>query len=100
MKKIRRQFIKDVVEAYKKNHKKEWEAFLEVMKFRKSSLNDKSFGELNGASEIRHAMSMPEGIKSAFDHVLKEEELPFGEPKGEIKWFKSKFPEFFISNKY
>ena len=98
--KIRKQFIKDVVENYKKNHKKEWKAFLEVMEFRRSNLNDKSYAELNGAKEIRHAMSMPEGIMVAFEQVLKGDEKPFGEQKGELKWFRSKYPEFFISNKY
>ena len=99
--KTRRKFICDVVENYKEQHKEEYKAFLELMKHRKSDSNDKKFAELNGAKEIRVAMSMPEGIDTVFSVVLTgEKEEKFGEPKGELKWFTKKYPQFLISNKY
>jgi len=99
--KVRKRFITDVVENYKKNHKKEYKAFLEIMKVRKAGLEDRNYAELNGATEIRNAMSMPEGIAVALETVLTGTDEPaFGEPKGELKWFTKKFPEFLIPNKY
>jgi hypothetical protein len=92
--KIRKQFICDVVDKYKKDHAKEYKEFLTYIEFRRSNAQDKKFAKLKGTTEMRLACSIPQGIMNALDFALKEEKL--FEPKGELKWFVKKFPQFLI----
>jgi len=102
MSKIRKQFIKDVVESYIKKYPDEYESFLRQHIYRKAIMNDKNFGIVKGekSGELRVGLSMPQRIHDTFAYVLKGEEKPFGEEKGEMKWFAKKFPQFLLPNNY
>lgn len=102
MKKIRQKFIKDVVDSYIKNYPDEYEEFLRHLAYRKALLLDKNFGVVKGekSGEMRVGLSMPQRIHDTFAYVLKGEEKPFGEEKGEMKWFAKKFPQFLLPSKY
>jgi hypothetical protein len=93
--KIRRKFICDVIDKYKKDHPQEYKDFLKYIEFRRSNADDKKFAKIKGTSEIRLVCTMPEGIVNAFEYAFTEEKL--FEPKGELKWFVKKFPEFLIA---
>lgn len=100
MKNVRRQFITDVVEFYIKNYPEEYKDFLRYIAERRAMLNDKNFGGLKGTTEMRVGVSVPTKCYNSFQYVLKGEEKPFGEPKGEMKWFTKKFPQFVLPNTY
>lgn len=90
-----------MVEKYKKDYPEEHKAFLDLMKVRRAKLNDKSFGKLKGTSEMRNAVSVPDKLMNIMAYVFNGvEEERFLDPKGEMKWFIKKFPEFLISNSY
>jgi hypothetical protein len=95
---IRKKFIMDVVEKYKKDYPKEYQDHLKYVEFRRSNAEDKQFATLKGTSEIRVAAVIPDGIMNVLEYALKEERL--FEPKGELKWFLKKFPEFLISRSH
>lgn len=95
----RRKFIIDIIENYKRNHPEEYSNFLDLMDYRRAVLNDKKYAKID--SEIRKAITMPDGIYNTIVYVLNGvDEEKFLEPKGEMKWFIKKFPEFLISNSY
>ena len=87
-----------MVEKYIKDHPDEYKQFLKYIEFRRSNSNDKKFAQLKGTSEIRLAASIPDGIMNALTYVLTDEKL--FEPKGELKWFLKKFPQFLIPRSY
>jgi len=95
---IRKQFICDVVEKYKKDYPEKYQSFLKLIEFRRSNADDKMYGTLNGEKEIRVPLSLPDGIMNAFEVSLKEE--PIFTKQSELRWFIKKFPEFTISRSY
>jgi len=100
MSKIRKQFIKDVVESYIKKYPDEYESFLRQHIYRKAIMKDRNFGRVEKSGELRVGLSMPQRIHDTFAYVLKGDEKPFGEEKGEMKWFAKKFPQFLLPNNY
>lgn len=90
----RKKFICDVVEKYKKDYPQEYKDFLKYIEFRRSNANDKKFAKIKGTTEIRVACSIPDRLSNTFI-VLKEE--PLFSPKGELRWFIKKYPEFLIA---
>lgn len=100
MKKVRKQFIVDTVENYIKNYPEEYQEFLQYLAQRRIDLGDRNFGKLKGTTELRVGVSLPRRIYDIFSYVLKGEEKPFGEEKGEMKWFVRKYPQFVLPNKY
>lgn len=102
MNKIRQQFIIDVVNSYIKKYPDEYADFLRHHNYRKIMMSDKNFGVVKGekARELRVGLSMPQRIHDTFTYVLKGDEKPFGEVKGEMKWFTKKFPQFLLPNNY
>ena len=102
MSKIRKQFIKDVVDSYIKNYPEDYEEFLRQHAYRKAMMDDRNFGVVKGekAGELRVGLSMPQRIHDTLSYVLKGDEKPFGEEKGEMKWFAKKFPQFLLPNNY
>lgn len=95
---VRKQFIIDVVEKYKKDYPEKYKAFLKLIEFRRSNADDKMYGTLNGEKEIRVPLSLPDGIMNAFEVSLKEE--PIFSKQSELKWFIKKFPQFTISRSF
>ncbi len=88
-----------MVEKYQKENKEEYQTFLEALRWRKADLKDKNFGEVT--NEIRAAISLPEKLANMLMYVLNgTNDLQFGEPKGEMKWFIKKYPQYKLPNKY
>lgn len=97
----RRRFIVDMVEKYKEDYPDEYQDFLKMMEWRRANMKDKKFGEIEGAEEIRGAASLPDRLTNLLLHVLNGTDEPFPfEPKGEMKWFVKKFPEFLLPRSY
>jgi hypothetical protein len=94
---IRKKYITDVVEAYKRNHKEEMKKFKELMKQRRAKLKDKNLATFTD-KKGRVSVSIPEGLWSALDMTIDDPQ--FLEAEGEIKWFAKKFPEFLIPYEY
>lgn len=90
-----------MVEKYKKDYPEEYKEFLKLMEYRRSQMVDKKLGKLNGVSEMRNAVSIPDRLMNLLAYVLEGvENEKFLEPKGEMKWFVKKFPEFLIPVSY
>lgn len=97
----RRKFIIDVIEKYKSDYPLEFYEFTRLMEQRRSEMKDKKHGGLNGASEIRNALSLPDKLANTLFYVMDGVKEPkFLEPKGEMKWFVKKFPEFLLPMSY
>lgn len=91
----------DMVEKYKKDYPDEYSDFNELMAFRRQNMVDKRLGSVNGASEIRKSVSLPDKLMNLLMYVfdgVNEEKL--FEPKGEMKWFVKKFPEFLLPSSF
>jgi len=94
---IRRKFIIDMVEKYKDDYPLEFYKFSYLMEQRRSEMKDKKHGKLNGTTEMRAAVSLPDRLANALFYVFNGvTEDKFLEPKGEMKWFIKKFPEFLL----
>lgn len=100
MKKLRRQFIVDAVEYYMKKYPEEYQEFIQYVAQRRTNMNDRNFGKVKGTSELRVGVTLPRRIYDIFSYSLKGEEKPFGEEKGEMRWFTKKFPQFVLPSKY
>jgi hypothetical protein len=97
----RQLFIKDMVEKYKKDYKSEYKSFLELMEQRRAEMKDKKTAKVQGTSEMRNAVSIPDKLMNTLMYVLNGVDEPkFLEPKGEIKWFVKKYKEFLLPNSY
>lgn len=97
----RQKFIIDVVEKYKKDYSKEYASFLSLVEHRRADMADKKHAKVQGTSEMRKAVSIPTKIMNVMTYVMNGVDEPkFLEPKGEMKWFTKKFPEFLIPNHY
>lgn len=98
--KIRKKFIVDTVKHYIEHYPEEYELFLRQLAHRRAMAGDKKLGKLQGTSEIRVGVSIPDKVMNTFMYVLKDEEKGFGEEKGELKWFAKKFPQFLLPYEY
>jgi len=97
----RQRFISDMVDKYKKDYKDEYKSFLELIVQRRKEMQDKKHAKIQGASEMRNAVSIPDKLMGVLTYVLNGVEEPkFLEPKGEMKWFIKKHKEFLIPNSY
>ncbi len=98
---IRKKFIVDMVAKYKEDYPLEFYEFTNLMEQRRSEMKDKKLGGLNGVSEIRAAVSLPDRLANMMFYVMDGVNEPkFLEPKGEMKWFVKKFPEFLLPASY
>jgi len=99
--KTRRKFIVDMVAKYKDDYPLEFYEFTKLMEQRRSEMKDKKHGNLQGTSEIRAAVSLPDKLANMMFYVMDGvTEEKFLEPKGEMKWFIKKFPEFLLPMSY
>lgn len=90
-----------MVEKYKKDYPEEYKEFLALMDRRREQLGDKRLGNIQGTSEMRNAVSIPDRLFNLMSYVFNGvSEEKFLEPKGEMKWFVKKFPEFLIPRSY
>jgi hypothetical protein len=90
-----------MVEKYKKDYAEEYGKFLDLIEYRRSIAKDKRYANLQGTTEIRNAVSIPDRLFNMFAYVMKGIDEPrFLEEKGEMKWFIKKFPEFLIPKSY
>lgn len=97
----RQQFIKDMVEKYKKDYPKEYQEFLKVMEQRRAEMKDKKHAKLQGTSEMRNAVSIPDKLFNVMSYVFNGvDEEAFLYPKGEMKWFIKKYKEFLLPKSY
>jgi len=97
----RQRFVIDMVNKYKTDYPKEYADFLNLIKYRKAKMKDKKTGKLQGTSEMRNACSIPDRLFNLMSYVMNGiNEEKFLEPKGEMKWFIKKFPEFLIPTSY
>ena len=87
-----------MVDKFKKDYPEDYQQFLKYVEFKRSNADNKKFAEIRGTTEIRQAAAIPQGIMNTLDYALKEEEL--FKPKGELKWFLKKYPEFLIPRSY
>lgn len=98
---VRKRFIIDCVERYKKEYSEQYDGFLAIIKQRRNNLDDKKFAELRGSKEIRACLSLPEKlfqmISQGLDGINNKK---FLEEKGEEAWFAKKYPEFLVPNTY
>lgn len=98
---IRRKFIIDAVEKYKSDYPLEFYEFTRLIEWKRSEMKDKKHGNLTGTSEIRASVSMPDKLANVMFYVMDGVNEPkFLEPKGEMKWFIKKFPEFLLPASY
>lgn len=98
---VRRQFIVDMVEKYKTDYPEEYAAFKELMQWRKDQMKDRKIGAIQGTTEMRNAASLPDKLMNLLLYVLDGVTEPkFLEPKGEMKWFLKKYPEFLLPMSY
>jgi hypothetical protein len=96
---IRRKFICDLVEQYKRNNAEEYGKFLDVIEYRRSQLSDQKLAKIKGITEVRLAFSIPSKLSDQLFHFLNGvSEERFLDAKGEMKWFCKQFPEFLIPN--
>lgn len=104
----RREFITECVLAYIRNNPEEWILFRKQMQERRDRLFDPSFGQfkavVNGREKIdedsfRLTLSLPAKLMTALRVIIQTDEsnAPLFEPKGEMTWFKRKFPEFMLT---
>ena len=94
---MRRKFIIDAVEYYKRNNAEDYSKFLDIIDYKRSQLKDPKFAKINNATEMRHLGKLPKKLADQLFYVfdgVKEER--FLEKKGETKWFFTKFKEFLI----
>jgi len=96
--KHRREFICDVVEKYKKDYPEDYKKFLDIIEYKRSELKDKKLAKVKGNDEMRLVASIPQGILNVLNYALEDEKI--FEPKGELKWFIKKFPQFLIPRSY
>lgn len=97
---IRRQFITDCVESYKKKNRVDYDLFVDQVKKRRDGMLDKNLGHLKGEKELRLALSIPEKLYRMLEIAFTEEDKRLLEGKGEMRWFVKKYPEFLIPNEY
>lgn len=95
----RRKFIVDMVNKYEKDYACEYAKFLEMIEWKRVQLADKKFGSFD--KEMRSAAMLPDKLYNLLIYVLNgsDEEKLF-EPKGEMKWFIKKFPEYLLPREY
>lgn len=94
---IRKKYITDVVELYKKKHKEEYKVFVKATRKKRDKLNDKNTARFAMVDDGRHVASIPEGLFVALDVF----DYPrFLEEKEEQKWFLKKYPEFLVPYTY
>jgi hypothetical protein len=98
---IRRKFICDTVEYYKRNNADEYSKFLEYLDWRRDQLQDTKMAKVKGATEMRLAACLPDKLMNQIRYALNgvNEEM-FLEAKGEMKWFCKKYQEFLIPNQW
>lgn len=90
-----------MVEKYKRDYSKEYSDFLDLIEYRRAMNKDKKYAKVQGASEMRKAITMPDRLFNMMIYVMSGVDEPkFLEPKGEMKWFVKKFPCFLIPNSY
>jgi len=98
---LRRKFICDAVDYYKRNNVEDYAKFLDIVEYKRNQLNDPRYAKLVGVSEVRHLGSIPKKLADQMYHVFDGvTEERFLDKKGETKWFFKKFPEFLIPNSY
>lgn len=105
----RKEFIEECVKIYIKNNPQEWELFKVQMNERRSRLFDPAFGQfkanVNGREKVdednfRLTLSLPAKLMNALRIVIQTgDNEPLFEPKGEMTWFKRRFPEFMLTTK-
>lgn len=97
----RQRFIIDMVEKYKKDYKSEYSSFLELMEQRRAEMKDRKHAKVQGTSEMRNAVSVPDKLMNVLNYVLNGvDESKFLDPKGEMKWFVKKYPDFLLPSSY
>jgi len=97
----RQRFIIDMVEKYKKDYKSEYNSFLELMEQRRAEMKDRKHAKVQGTSEMRNAVSVPDKLMNVLNYVLNGVDEPkFLDVKGEMKWFAKKYPDFLLPNSY
>lgn len=97
----RKQFIVDMVNKYREDNPVEYYQFIMLMEQRRSEMKEKKTGALTGTTEIRAAASLPDKLANMMFYVMNGTDEPkFLEPKGEMKWFVKKFPEFQLPMSY
>jgi hypothetical protein len=94
----RQKFICDVVDKYKKDYPEDYSNFMDMMAYKRFQLKDKKLAKVKGTNEMRYVASVPAGIMNVLSYALEEEKI--FEPKGELKWFIKKFPEFLVPRSY
>jgi hypothetical protein len=98
---IRRKFICDAVDYYKRNNVEDYSKFLDIIEFKRSQLEDPKYAKLVGATEFRQLGTLPKQLADQLYYVLDGVSEPrFLEKEGETKWFFKKFPEFLIPRNY
>lgn len=97
---IRKLFIIDCVDHYKRQYGDEYLAFVEQTKKRREGMLDKELGHLKGEKEFRVGISVPDRLYRMLDIAFRDEEKKFLEANGEMKWFANKYKEFLLPNNY
>jgi hypothetical protein len=105
----RKEFIEECVKGYIRQNPREWELFKVQMNERRSRLFDHKFGQfktkVNGREKVdednfRLTLSLPAKLMNALRVVIQAgDNEPLFEPKGEMTWFKRRFPEFMLTTK-
>jgi len=90
-----------MVSKYKKDYKDEYKSFLELMEQRRKEMKDQKHAKVQGTSEMRNAVSIPDKLMGVITYVLNGVDEPkFLDPKGEMKWFIKKHKEFLLPHSY
>ena len=93
---IRKRFIIDCVDHYKRRYGEEYLTFVEQTKKRREGMIDKELGHLKGEKEIRVGISVPDRLYQMLSLAFKDEDKKFLEASGEMKWFANKYKEFLL----
>jgi len=95
--KTRKAYIKDVVKLYKKNHPEEYKDYLNLIKYRRKQLTDKTLATFKD-KKGRVSISMPEQLWQALDYTIDNPRF-LKEPE-ELRWIAKTFPQFMIPHEY
>lgn len=94
----RQRFITDVTEHWIKNHPKEYEQVMALIKEKRGKMWDSNLGKIKGNKGMRPEIKFPQGLYSALDMSLDEPRF-LRDPK-ELRWFCKRFPQFMVPYEY
>jgi len=96
----RQELIRDIIEVYIKNHKKDYDATVKLVKEKRKELKNPDLGMMTGG-KMRQSFAFPPGLFNTFEQVFGYEEGErFLEYPGEAKWIAKKYPQFLIPYEY